>query len=89
MKVVKSLKNETHPSIVPFYSFIITPSYALITMWVYAINFIICTQPSSRPFLPRLVPVEVDEPLAKQWFQSLLSGVEFLHTRGVVHNDIK
>ena len=32
MKVVRSLKNEMHPSIVPFYSFIITPSYALITM---------------------------------------------------------
>lgn len=32
MKVVRSLKNEQHPSIVPFYSFIITPSYALITM---------------------------------------------------------
>jgi len=32
MKVVRSLKNETHPSIIPFYSFIITPSYALITM---------------------------------------------------------
>ena len=32
MKVIRSLKNETHPSIIPFYSFIITPSYALITM---------------------------------------------------------
>jgi hypothetical protein len=32
MKVVRSLKNETHPSVIPFYSFIITPSYALITM---------------------------------------------------------
>ena len=32
MKVVRSLKDETHPSIIPFYSFIITPPYALITM---------------------------------------------------------
>ena len=32
MKVVRSLKDETHPSIISFYSFIITPSYALITM---------------------------------------------------------
>ncbi|KAI0795218.1 hypothetical protein BC629DRAFT_310764 [Irpex lacteus] len=32
MKVVRSLKHEPHPSIIPFYSFIITPSYALITM---------------------------------------------------------
>lgn len=32
MKTVRSLKHELHPSIIPFYSFIITPSYALITM---------------------------------------------------------
>ncbi|KAF9781712.1 hypothetical protein BJ322DRAFT_1010425 [Thelephora terrestris] len=73
MKVVRSLKNETHPSVISFCSFIITPSYALITM----------------AYLPRLIPVEVDEPIAKIWFKSLLSGVEFLHSRGVVHNDIK
>lgn len=43
----------------------------------------------TRAYLPRLIPVEVDEPIAKVWFKSLLSGVEFLHIRGVVHNDIK
>ncbi|KAI0357501.1 hypothetical protein OH77DRAFT_1588381 [Trametes cingulata] len=73
MKVVRSLKHEPHPSIIPFYSFIITPSYALITM----------------AYHPRLITVEVSEPHAKEWFRSLLSGVEFLHKRGVVHNDIK
>ncbi|KAI0087036.1 hypothetical protein BDY19DRAFT_1092650 [Irpex rosettiformis] len=73
MKVVRSLKHEPHPSIIPFYSFIITPSYALITM----------------AFHPRLVPVEVAEHHAKPWFRSLLSGIEFLHKRGIVHNDIK
>ncbi|THH31245.1 hypothetical protein EUX98_g2950 [Antrodiella citrinella] len=73
MKVVRSFKHEPHPSIIPFYSFIITPSYALITM----------------AYHPRLVPVEVNERHAKEWFHSLLSGVEFLHKRGVVHNDIK
>jgi serine/threonine protein kinase len=36
-----------------------------------------------------LIPVEVEESKAKHWFHSLLSGVEFLHKRGVVHNDIK
>ncbi|KAI0291220.1 hypothetical protein B0F90DRAFT_389811 [Multifurca ochricompacta] len=73
MKVVRTFKNDPHPSIVPFHSFIITPSYALITM----------------EYLPELVPVEVPECKAKEWFRSLLSGVEFLHSRGVVHNDIK
>jgi len=42
-----------------------------------------------REYLPELVPVEVPEQKAKEWFYSLLSGVQFLHSRGVVHNDIK
>ncbi|KAH9990040.1 kinase-like domain-containing protein [Russula vinacea] len=73
MKVVRTFKDDPHPSIVPFHSFIITPSYALITM----------------EYLPELVPVEVPEHKAKEWFHSLLSGVQFLHSRGVVHNDVK
>jgi hypothetical protein len=32
MKIVRSFKNDPHPAIIPFHSFIITPSYALITM---------------------------------------------------------
>jgi serine/threonine protein kinase len=43
----------------------------------------------NRAYLPRLIPVEVDEPIAKVWFKSLLGGVGFLHVHGVVHNDIK
>ncbi|KAF8073913.1 hypothetical protein FPV67DRAFT_774267 [Lyophyllum atratum] len=73
MKIVRTFKSDPHPSIIPFHSFIITPSYALITM----------------AYLPTLVPVEVDEIKARGWFRFLLSGVEFLHRRGVVHNDIK
>ena len=42
-----------------------------------------------RSYLPTLVPVEVEELKAREWFRFLLSGVEFLHKRGVVHNDIK
>ncbi|EJD40487.1 kinase-like protein [Auricularia subglabra TFB-10046 SS5] len=72
MKTVRSFK-ESHPAIVHFHSFIITPSYALIEM----------------EYLPRLVPVEVREDKAKDWFRALASGVDFLHKRGVVHNDIK
>ncbi len=32
MKIVRSLRDDPHPSIVPFHSFIITPSFAMITM---------------------------------------------------------
>ncbi|KAF9450563.1 kinase-like protein [Macrolepiota fuliginosa MF-IS2] len=73
MKIVRAFKNDPHPSIIPFHSFVLTPSYALITM----------------TYLPTLIPVEVEESKAKEWFRFLLSGVEFLHRRGVVHNDIK
>ncbi|KAL4261794.1 non-specific serine/threonine protein kinase [Pleurotus pulmonarius] len=73
MKIVREFKSDPHPSIIPFHSFIITPSYAMITM----------------AYLPTLITVEVDESRARTWFRFLLSGVEFLHQRGVVHNDIK
>jgi serine/threonine protein kinase len=73
MKVVRTLKDSPHPAIISFHSFIITPSYALITM----------------EYLPRLIPVEVRESKAKVWFESLLSGVAHLHNHGIVHNDIK
>ncbi|KAF8627400.1 hypothetical protein AX17_006215 [Amanita inopinata Kibby_2008] len=73
MKIVRMFRNDPHPAIIPFHSFIITPSYALITM----------------TYLPTLIPVEVDESRARNWFRFLLSGVEFLHKHGVVHNDIK
>lgn len=73
MKIVRTFKHDPHPSIIPFHSFIITPSYALVTM----------------EYLPRLMPVEVCESKARVWFESLVSGVAFLHARGVVHNDIK
>jgi serine/threonine protein kinase len=90
MKIVRAFKNDPHPSIIPFHSFIITPSYALITMYISApVTITSMLILFSRAFLPTLVPVEVDESKSKEWFRSLLSGVEFLHKRGVVHNDIK
>ncbi|KAH6912813.1 CAMK/CAMKL/MARK protein kinase [Coprinopsis sp. MPI-PUGE-AT-0042] len=73
MKVVRHLKDDTHPSIVPFYTFVITPSYAMITM----------------AYVPTVMPVEVEEAKARVWFRDLLSAVEYLHRMGVVHNDIK
>ncbi|EKM51593.1 uncharacterized protein PHACADRAFT_102228, partial [Phanerochaete carnosa HHB-10118-sp] len=69
-KIVTSLR---HPSIIDFFSFVVSDSHALITM----------------AYHPRLVSVEVPEQYAKEWFCSLLSGVEYLHNRGIAHNDIK
>ncbi|KAG8798543.1 hypothetical protein FRC17_007393, partial [Serendipita sp. 399] len=73
MKVVRPLREERHPSLVQFHEFIISPSYALIIM----------------EFLPKALPVPVPESKAKLWLLSLSSAIEFLHSRGVVHNDIK
>ncbi|CAE6409519.1 unnamed protein product [Rhizoctonia solani] len=86
MKIVRALRREAstpgssqehvgagHPNVIQFHSFVITPSYALITM----------------QYLPIPVPVEVPEFRAKPWFQALTDAVSFLHQRGVVHNDIK
>ncbi|TFK27626.1 hypothetical protein FA15DRAFT_701826 [Coprinopsis marcescibilis] len=73
MKIVRSLKQDSHPSIIPFHSFVITPGLAMITM----------------TYLPTQLPVEVEESKAREWFRFLLSAVDFLHKRGVVHNDIK
>ncbi|TFK52188.1 hypothetical protein OE88DRAFT_1657290 [Heliocybe sulcata] len=72
MKIVRALK-EGHPAIISFYSLVITPRYAMITMAHH----------------PRLMPVQIPEHHSREWFRLLLSGVEFLHRRGVVHNDIK
>lgn len=40
MKIVRSFKADPHPSIIPFHSFIITPSYALITMYVFFLHLV-------------------------------------------------
>ncbi|KAG7088184.1 hypothetical protein E1B28_012202 [Marasmius oreades] len=73
MRIVRQFKLDPHPSIIPFYSFLLTPSYALVTMAYY----------------PDLITVQVAETYARRWFRFLLSAVEYLHKRGVVHNDIK
>lgn len=64
MKVIRHLRASTpHPALISFHSFILTPSYALITM----------------EYLPRLIPVQVRESKARAWFESLLGGVAHLH----------
>ncbi|KAF5389193.1 hypothetical protein D9757_003418 [Collybiopsis confluens] len=73
MKIVRKFKSDPHPSIIPFYSFLLTPSYAIVTM----------------AYHPDLITVQVNEAYARVWFRYLLSAIQFLHRRGVVHNDIK
>ncbi|EAU85877.2 CAMK/CAMKL/MARK protein kinase [Coprinopsis cinerea okayama7 len=73
MKIVRSFRADQHPSIIAFHSFVVSVKYAMITM----------------TYLPTPMPVEVQEVKAREWFRFLLSAVDFLHRRGVVHNDIK
>lgn len=55
------------------HSFTITPSYSLIAM----------------AYHPRLMPVELPETKCVSYFRQLISAVDFLHSNGCSHNDIK
>ncbi|GAA5973961.1 hypothetical protein JCM11641_001243 [Rhodosporidiobolus odoratus] len=72
-KCIRALRSAPHPNLISFREFIITPSYAIVTM----------------PFHPRLMPVALPESKAKIYFRQLLSAVEHLHSHGIAHNDIK
>ncbi|MBW0518869.1 hypothetical protein O181_058584 [Austropuccinia psidii MF-1] len=74
-KILRRFKDDSHPNVLRVSSFIITPSYALLTM----------------AFHPACLPVKLGETSLKsrKYIRGLLSGVDFLHKRGVSHNDIK
>ncbi|KAK4051610.1 hypothetical protein OIV83_002750 [Microbotryomycetes sp. JL201] len=72
-KAIRNLRSLLHPNIIRFHSFVITPSYAIIVMDHH----------------PRLIPISLPEQSAKPYFRQLLSAVDYLHARGVTHNDIK
>ncbi|GAA5985759.1 hypothetical protein JCM10908_007102 [Rhodotorula pacifica] len=72
-KCVRVLEDDPHPNLIDFYSFIISPSYALCVM----------------PFYARLMPVSLSELHAKPYFLQLLSAVAHLHKHGITHSDIK
>lgn len=73
-KTVRAVSRvEAHPNIVRFDSFVITPGYALIAM----------------PQYDRLIPVKLPEKVATGYFAQLVSAVDFLHSNGCTHNDIK
>ncbi|KAK4698616.1 hypothetical protein P7C70_g7657, partial [Phenoliferia sp. Uapishka_3] len=72
-RCIRALRDLTHPNIIDFHSFIITPSYALISMAHH----------------PRLMPVELPESKARSYFRQLISAVDFLHSNGCTHNDLK
>ncbi|SPO39776.1 uncharacterized protein PSFLO_05257 [Pseudozyma flocculosa] len=62
-----------HPSIVKFYEFVVTPSIAMIVM----------------PCYDEPMKVGLPDERCRSYFQQLLSGLFWLHQRGVCHNDIK
>ena len=67
------LGSDWHPNIVPFYEFLITPSFAMIVM----------------PCYDEPMKVGLPDDRCRSYFQQLLSAVFWLHQKNVTHNDIK
>ncbi|KAK4056431.1 hypothetical protein OIO90_002574 [Microbotryomycetes sp. JL221] len=72
-EILRNLRSLRHPNIITFYSFIITPSYAIIVMDLH----------------PGLIPIAMSEDKARPFLQGLISAIDSLHANGVTHNDIK
>ncbi|TKA54434.1 hypothetical protein B0A53_03127 [Rhodotorula sp. CCFEE 5036] len=72
-KCVRAFADDPHPNLIRFYSFILSPSYALCVM----------------DFHRRLMPVSLAESHARPYLLQLLSAVAHLHKHGISHNDIK
>jgi serine/threonine protein kinase len=74
-RILRLFKPAPHPNILRVSSFIITPSYALMTM----------------AFHPAILSVRLGErsARARRYIRGLLQGTDFLHQSGVSHNDIK
>lgn len=74
-KILRQFKNAPHSNVLRVSSFIITPSYALLTM----------------AFHPAILPVRLGErsPKVRKYMRGLLAGTEFLHQHRVSHNDLK
>jgi len=65
-RCIRGLRDVPHPNIIAFHTFIITPSYALITMAHH----------------PRCIPVALPEEKAAGYFRQLISAVDYLHAHG-------
>ncbi|GAA5883085.1 hypothetical protein JCM3774_000574 [Rhodotorula dairenensis] len=72
-KCVRLLESDPHPNLIRFYSFIISPSYALCVM----------------DFHPRLMPISLSEAQARPYLLQIVSAVAHLHKHGITHSDIK
>ncbi|GAA5868767.1 hypothetical protein JCM8547_005371 [Rhodosporidiobolus lusitaniae] len=72
-KCIRTLRNAPHPNVIDFREFIITPSYAIISM----------------SYHPRLMPVALSEQRGRPYFSQLLSAVGHLHSLGITHQDLK
>lgn len=72
-RCVRLFETDPHPNLIRFYSFIISPSYALCVMESH----------------PRLMPVSLSEAQARPYMFELVSAVAHLHRLGITHSDIK
>ena len=84
--IIKIRPSSLHRSLLQLYH------HTILCSDIHVGNFIPYAFPISfilRKYLPRLIPVEVPESKAREWCRSLVSAIDFLHKRGVVHNDIK
>ncbi|KAG0145480.1 hypothetical protein CROQUDRAFT_705514 [Cronartium quercuum f. sp. fusiforme G11] len=74
-KTLRRFKSNPSPNVLRISSFIITPSYALLTM----------------SYHPNLLPVKLGEndPKSLKYLKGLINGTHFLHSHHITHNDIK
>ncbi|GAA6020496.1 hypothetical protein JCM11491_001375 [Sporobolomyces phaffii] len=72
-KCIRALRSTSHPNLIAFHSFILTPSFAVVHM----------------DYHPSLITVSIPESRVKLYGRQILSAVEHLHVHGITHNDIK
>lgn len=80
-RTLRHFKTCPHPNVIAIQHFLITPSYALLSM---------AHHPRLLPVGPRaLGPAKWNDGTVGRYLQGLLKGVEWLHRNGVAHNDVK
>lgn len=95
-RCIRGLRDVPHPNIIAFYTFIITPSYALITMAHHPRCRRSFTCPSfgqevslTKSPLAAGIPVALPEEKAAGYFRQLISAVDYLHAHGELSNALQ